>query len=98
MLEIILLIALCRNLGNKLRAKARTPWPFQLMLVLAWFGGELVGAVVGVVISGDEGGCLLYLFALMGAAVGAAMVSILVHYLPALETVPSDPETVELFD
>src|SRR4051794_24296428 len=43
MLEILILIALCRNIAAKARAKGRSGGGFGCLLVLLWVGGELCG-------------------------------------------------------
>jgi len=70
MLEILLVVYLCKQLGKMLRAKGRSATGFQVLLVIAWIVGELGGGIVGVALTNSPGG--MYLFALMGAAAGAA--------------------------
>lgn len=77
MLEIILLFVMCKNIGQIVRKKGRRPFGFQLLLVGMWFGGEIVGALLGTIattiIDGRyEGvGLLAYISALLCAGVGA---------------------------
>lgn len=74
MLEIILLIFLCKKIGAIIREKGRSPVAFQVLTVFLWFGGEIAGAVVGIIVSGnEEPGPAAYIFALVGAAVGATI-------------------------
>lgn len=89
MLEIVLVIALCKVLGNLLRAKGRKPIWFQVMLVLGWILGEFAGAFVGGVVHAIRNGEApmgigVYLFAIMGAAVGAGCTFLIAYLLPAL--------------
>ena len=92
MLEIILVIGLCKNLGARVRAKGRTAWPFQTMLVLFWFGGEFVGGIVaGIMHAIRHGGApidnfdlSLYAIALASAGLGAGLVYLIVALLPSL--------------
>ena len=72
MLEILLLVYLCKELGKILRAKGRSAGWFQFLLVVLWFGGEVFGAVVAVIL-GIDGGGAIYLAALLGAAGGAVL-------------------------
>lgn len=85
MLEIILLIFLTRRIGNILEAKGRKSGWYKLLTVLLWFGGEIIGAIIGVVIVHlsqlSEG--FVYLFALIGAAIGAAVAFIIAKAVPA---------------
>src|SRR5437016_1122974 len=45
MLEILVVVILCRRLGEKARQKGRTAGWFMLMLVGMWIFGELLGGV-----------------------------------------------------
>jgi hypothetical protein len=51
MLEIILLVTMCRRLGEKARAKRHTAGKYQFLLVLFWFGGEIGGGMVAAFLS-----------------------------------------------
>ena len=52
MLEILLLVHLCKRIGLGLRAKGHRAGWYQLFVVLAWFGGEFFGAfTVGIVLA-----------------------------------------------
>jgi F0F1-type ATP synthase assembly protein I len=75
MLEIILLIYLTRHVGETVQAKGRRSGWFKLMTVLLWIGGEITGMVIGVIVSrlSDTGNALIYVFALVGAAMGAGI-------------------------
>ena len=80
MLEILLLVYLCRQLGQTLRAKGRSAAWYQFLLVVLWFGGELFGGVVALILGID--GIGMYLGALLGAAGGAAIGFVIAHSLP----------------
>jgi hypothetical protein len=77
MLEILILIALCRNIAAKARAKGRSGGGFGCLLVALWFGCEFAGMIVGAVFSmamngGDEPElALVAVCGLAGGAVGA---------------------------
>ncbi|MDB5355676.1 MAG: hypothetical protein JWN24_2129 [Phycisphaerales bacterium] len=83
MLEILLLWHLCKKIGVKLRAKGRSAGGYQAMLVAMWFGGEIIGAIIGVVVMG--GGAGAYLFAILGAAAGAVAAFVIVNSVAPLE-------------
>lgn len=92
MLEILVLIFLCRALGRKLRDKGRKPLMFQIMLVVMWIGGEfcagVVAGIVQVIQHGDadfEPGLPVYLAAIAGAALGAGACFLIVHFLPPVD-------------
>ena len=60
MLEIILLVSLCRKIGNRSREKGLPAGKYKFFVVVAWFGGEIAGAVFAAVMwqvfYGDRGG------------------------------------------
>lgn len=90
MLEIFIVYSMCKSIGTKLREKGRSPLLFQIMLVVMWIGGEVAGAIVGIIIEmirngpiNDDGfNWMVYLFALIGAAIGAAITFAIVSFLP----------------
>jgi hypothetical protein len=55
------------------------------MFVLLWFGCEILGAIFGVILTKGEVSAGAYLFALLGAAVGAGISFVIVASLPAVE-------------
>src|SRR5437762_13228259 len=71
MLEILVVVILCRRLGEKARQKGRSAGWFMFMLVGMWIFGELLGAVVGILLSDGQVTATAYLAALIGAALGA---------------------------
>ena len=70
MLEILLMWRLARSIGNLLRAKGRSAGGFQVLAIVLWIGGELLGATVGALCELQAGS---YLLALLGAAAGAGL-------------------------
>jgi hypothetical protein len=88
MLEILLLVYLCRKVGEMMRAKGRSAGWMQVLLVVGWFAGEFMGAVLGVVLAGLDG-APMYLGALLGAAAGATAVFVVAKSLaPAYQGGP----------
>lgn len=91
MLEILLVIWLCKSLGNKLRAKGRRPFWMQFILVVVWFVGEFTGGfvagVVHVLRNGQDApmGFGIYFVAIAGAALGAGFIFLVAHLLPGNE-------------
>jgi uncharacterized membrane protein YeaQ/YmgE (transglycosylase-associated protein family) len=79
MLEIILLIYLTRHVGETVEAKGRKAGWYKVLTVVLWLGCEIGGAIVGGIIAAlsGSGNLVVYLFALVGAAVGAG-ISILI--------------------
>ena len=48
MLEIIVLILLCKHIGERVRSAGRKPFRYQVLMVCLWFGGEMAGGFTGV--------------------------------------------------
>lgn len=88
MLEIILMIRISARIRDMAKAKGykgnRKRWEF----VAAWIVAELAGAVVGATIFGE--GLGIYIFALIGAAVGARAYYKYVERLPKLKNSSGD--------
>lgn len=83
MLEIIIVIALCGKLGQMAKAKGHAGWPFQVMLVVFWFGAEFASGFLYALITDDvEFGFELYLMALGAAVLAAVTVFGVVALLP----------------
>jgi hypothetical protein len=66
MLEIIALIFLTRQIGRMAHDKGLKSSTWKLYTVLAWFTGEITGAVVGVMIFGVNNLFSVILVALAG--------------------------------
>lgn len=94
MLEIFLVVVLCKALGKMLRAKGRNPLGLQVMLVVLWILGEVIGGAVAGVLhlirNGENApmGFGVYLFAIGGAALGAALTFLVAYLLPAKDSGP----------
>jgi hypothetical protein len=84
MLEIIALIYLTRKVGDIAREKGRKAGWFKLMTVVLWFGCEIGGGIVGAIVAELAGWpeAVIYLLALLGAAVGAGLSILIVKTLP----------------
>lgn len=95
MLEIILLIALTRHVGETVKMKGRKSGWYKLMTVLLWIGGEVAGAIVGGVaaaVSGSGGMLFVYLFALVGAAIGAGAAILIARGVSPLAAYDQPPQ------
>jgi predicted branched-subunit amino acid permease len=70
---------------------------FQLLFLAAWFIGELIGAVVGILVLGvppDTGGMfVVYMCAVLGGAVGTVIVLASINLLPRRE-IPGEKDFV----
>ncbi len=93
MLEILFLIYLSARIGKIVAAKGQPKGKYQLALVGMWIGGEILGALIGTVVSKTAGGSLLitYLFALLGAAAGAWGAFRIAHSLPDVTAEGAQP-------
>ena len=73
MLEIALLIVLTRKIGEICREKGRKATGYKILTVVLWFGGEIVGAIIGALITGGQESLTIYILALAGAGAGAGI-------------------------
>lgn len=95
MLEILLLYGLCKSMGNVMRAKGRSPLLLQILVVLAWFGGEFCGFVGYIAFQSIQGtglgegfDLIGYVAALVGAALGVGSVFLIANLIPAANVQP----------
>ena len=106
MLEIFIVYRLAKRIGDKVAAKGHKRFGYQLMLVALWIGGEIAGAVVGIVLQLTmQGGpaveeargfhWMSYLCALAGAAVGAFIAFAIAN---SLAPVQDDADFYEIDD
>jgi hypothetical protein len=92
MLEIILIIVFCKRIGEIVGRKGHRKFPFQLMLVALWFGGEILGGILGAVIAlalpdgrGRTEPSLLFIYPF---AIGGAIVGVLIAFAVANRIAP----------
>jgi hypothetical protein len=92
-LEIIVLIILCKKMAEKARSKGRAAAGYVLLLILFWLCGEFFGAMVGAAATRGQGEFLvLVVFALGGAAIGAGIAFAILNSLPAIQAEQDDSE------
>ena len=93
MLEIFLLIALTKRIGKILEEKGRKSGWFKFLTVVLWFGGEFIGGITGAIIAEISGvnELIIYLVALLGAAVGAGVAFIIAKSVSAAIVVYDSP-------
>ncbi len=65
MLEILILISLTKKIGEIMERKGHKSGWYKVLTVVLWFGGELMGAIVGAVITELTG--VNFLVAYLGA-------------------------------
>lgn len=87
MIEILVVIGLCRKIGSVMRAKGRKPGGLQALAVVAWFGTEaLFGVLWGM--SGWEMSPMLYIGAILAGAMGGVSVLMYANSLDPLGDAP----------
>ena len=69
MLEIILLVTFTRRIAVIAAQKGQKEGRWKLYVVLAWFGGEILGAFIGVALMGAVN--YVYLIPAYGLAIGS---------------------------
>ncbi|RYD74797.1 MAG: hypothetical protein EOP53_17605 [Sphingobacteriales bacterium] len=89
MLEIIALIFLTKNIGEKATRKGLPPGRWKLYTVLAWFGAEVLGFILGAMLFGNENLIGLMLFAMV-CAVGGYL---LIKY--NIDKYPDNPDSLD---
>ena len=103
MIEILVIWLLARKIGEIVKQKGHRSGGYIFLTIVLWIGGELVGAIIGTILAFELGlsECLVYPFALAGAACGAGLAYLIANNvsekMPApavVEAVPS-PADVE---
>src|SRR5574337_31093 len=85
--EILFLIFWTKKIGAICLQKGRKAGGYKALAVLLWFGGEIMGAIIGFAATSgghEEPDLAVYGFALVGAAVGAGITYAIVSNLSAL--------------
>jgi uncharacterized membrane protein YeaQ/YmgE (transglycosylase-associated protein family) len=90
MLEILVLIGLSKRIMAIAKSKGRSSAGWVVLLIVLWFAGEFTGGVIAAIATYPQEPLLeAYLFALVGAVVGAVVTFAIVKNLPSLR--PQDP-------
>ncbi|MEO6406432.1 MAG: hypothetical protein ABIY51_12170 [Ferruginibacter sp.] len=84
MIEIIILIFLCRRIGNKASEKGLKAGWWKFYTVAAWVGAEILGIVIAVIFFGPENTFSIYSIAIAAAFGGYLLVNYLVDKAPSL--------------
>jgi positive regulator of sigma E activity len=85
MLEIIGIYFASRTIGELASSKGYSSGLYRFLTFLFWFVFEVVGAVIGLLLFGNEG-FLFYIFALVGAVCGFLLLKTIVNRLPNKNT------------
>ena len=85
MLEIIALIFLSRNIGDlAVRKGLKRGW-WRFYTVLAWFGGEVLGVIVAILLFQTAETLAIYLFAIAFAVAGYFILKAILSRKPDVE-------------
>ena len=90
MLEILALWALTKRIGAIVEQKGHKSGGYKLLTVVLWFGGEILGAILGVAMASGSSSmqCTVYIVALMGAAAGAFAAYLIANNLSPMNQPP----------
>ena len=83
MIEIFVLVALANRIGKIVEAKGYKSGKYKWITVGLWFGGEIIGLVLGIALTGGDESVLglVYIVALLGAAAGAVVAFLIANNL-----------------
>ena len=101
MLEIALIYVLSKSISSKVKSKGYKPVWFVLMFIAFWFAGEILGLFAGVIIGiiffgpQQQPPLIVYLFGLIGAALGATTAFLIVNFLPVAQPKEEEDELEE---
>ena len=93
MLELIGVYFASKNIAEIAQSKGYSAGLYRFLTFLCWFGGEILGAVLGIILFGEEL-FMIYVFAL-GSAIGSFL--LLKQYVRNLPT-RNDDEINEIID
>jgi len=85
MCEIILIVLLAKKVAAMATEKGRASAGYVVLFIVGWLGGEFIGELFGAIVNKGEMSAGVYAFALLGAAIGAGSVFMLIALLPPLE-------------
>lgn len=87
MLEILTLVYLGKSIKRMTTEKGLKSWKYILLMVLLWFGMEILGGIVGVMVLGMENmGYLLFAYGF--AALGGYISYLVAKNAAAVHTAP----------
>lgn len=82
MLEILALVFLTRQIGALADKKGKRKGMWKFFTVLAWFAGEIIGAIMAVVLFRAEDYFAMLPMAIMGAAGGYLIIRAVLSRMP----------------
>jgi hypothetical protein len=84
MIEIIAIYLTSKNIAEIAQGKGYSKGLWRFLTILSWIICEFIGAVFGFIVIGQEGGLLLYAFAIIGALLGVFIVRKIIDSKPDL--------------
>lgn len=85
MLEIIVLIFLSKKIGALAIKKGLKPGNWKATMVIAWLGFEILGAILGIVLLGENRTIEVMLIALCGGFGGFLLVKYILEKKPDIQ-------------
>ena len=100
MLEIIIIILLCRKIWEVADDRGVSPIMYVCLLIAFWFGGEIVGAIIGAIVAvailHANDNLSVIMISWVGALCGAACGAMLAFVLVSVHPVPDQPSLMDL--
>lgn len=90
MLEIIALIFLTRRIGDLAEQKGESKGKWKAFTVLAWFGFEIVGIIIGMALMGEDLMIVAILMGLLCAFGGYLLVKYMLEQKPDVDNSMDD--------
>ncbi len=95
MIEIVVIVLVSIKIAFMMKEKGRNAAGYIVLFIGLWAGGEIIGAVAGVLFEASQnpGGLdsgvsfVILIFALIGAAIGGTIGYVIAHSMPPLEVV-----------
>ncbi len=82
MIEIIVLIFLCRSIGNKAAQKGLKVGWWKFYTVAAWVAAEILGIMIAIILFGPTNMFSIYSIAIVSAFGGYLLINYLVEKAP----------------
>ena len=103
MLEILVIVIVSNKIAAMQREKGRTAAGYVVLFIALWLGGEIFGAIAGVVASllmdrggpDNDGFFVVYILALIAALTSTTTVSRILASKSARQVLPSPPPPPE---
>ncbi len=74
MIEIIAIYLTSKSIAKIAQEKGYSKGLWRFLTIISWIICEFIGAVLGFIILGQDGGLIIYAFAILGALLGVYLV------------------------